>query len=160
MKKGLGVTLLILFEAIWLVVLILTFIYPENIALAVFGVISIIFLMPFNHENGHLLTCLLTKTKVTSYRYAILSFEEDSPNVIFRPSIACSVSFAKGDYSRFIYASGPFFDLLFFLVISIVFLLGPMVLSRYLIWGASAIFILFDLIPLKRSDIRRLFSPL
>lgn len=158
MKKGLGIAILIFFEAIWLALLVFSFLYPDNLALAIFGVIAILFLMPFNHENGHLLFCLLTKTKVTSYRYMIFTFEKSSPNVRFRPSLTCAVSFIKGKHFKLICASGPLFDVLFFLIILVLFLMGPKVLSSYLLLSASALLVLLDLLPLRKSDIRRIFA--
>lgn len=135
---------------------ILSYIFPNEIAWSISGVIFYAFIYVLFHELGHVIGVLLAKGKVTEYQVSIFKIRDRKFTILDEWTLAMHVKFIS-EKKRLIFLMGPLFSLVFLMYPLLEFFFFPSFHSVfYLI--TYGILLLINLIPGKNSDMMRIIK--
>ena len=134
--------------------LILSYIKP-NFFFIMFGALAVTLINVAAHELGHVLACLITKTKVNYVEVMCFRFQNGGLSISNCFSLYGRVNFVTSKFRKAIYLSG--------LVVSSIISIVALFLYIYNLYPfiylmISVICLLVVIIPIKGSDTIKLFS--
>ena len=136
---------------------LITFFY-EKIIFSILSIPFITFVVTVIHELGHLIGCLITKTKIVAFRVFFLEIDQNGVHFSNQLYLGGSMLFSKNSTNKkIIYLMGPIMSLLIF-VVSLVINLITLHVASYLFVIISLLSVILVSIPFKGTDIYNFFK--
>ena len=134
-------------------VLFIVSFFKEDIINIILSIPFIVLLVDFFHEFGHILACLITKTKIVSVK--VLFFEIIGNKVYFldRIYLGGSVKFpSNSKWRSLIYLMGPIFSF-FLLICSILLYIVTLHKLFIMVIFVAFVSLILVLLPIKGTDV-------